>query len=183
MLVYSVLPKPSQAVTGADAKTLLLNALKNEGIDPSQEIQITNFTANDGDWTADVIVTSNPHSKCPIVKKRSYSNILRSFKFRLEQLIKDCDIRSPVVLREEAIIDAGALPETAGADYFCAFSIDELRNYDSTKSSEYCEKIEETELRNFSRNLPNGTWVVQFNRGESHFFMELDSYGKSIKTA
>ncbi len=181
MLAYSVLPKPSQTVTGADAQTLLLNDLAQQGI-AADEIQVFNFTRSGEVWTADVLVTKGPHSKCPTVEKRSYSDVL-SFKYRPEQLVKDCSPRSPIALREEAVIDSGALPAAAGADYACAFSAAELANYDAQKARVYCPLIDEAPLLNFARGLPSNAWVVQWDKGGSAGFIALDSFGNAIKNS
>ncbi|MEM0475338.1 MAG: hypothetical protein QW343_00920, partial [Candidatus Norongarragalinales archaeon] len=88
MLAYSLLPKPVEQMTGADARALLLEDLAQQGLE-RDEIQIFNFTQSNGKWVADVIVTRSPHSKCPTSEKRSYSDVLR-FKYRREQIVRDC---------------------------------------------------------------------------------------------
>lgn len=182
MLVYSLLPKPEEKTTGADAYALLLNDLAQQGI-ASDEIQVFNFTASDGKWTADVIITRMPHSKCPTSEKRSYSDVLR-FKYRPEQLVRDCVARSPLVLREEAVIASGALPAAAGADYACAFSTEELRDYDAEKTRVYCPLVDEAALLAFAQGVPANSWIVQWNKGGgAATFVALDSFGRILKTS
>jgi hypothetical protein len=182
MLVYSLLPKPAAVMTGEDARALLLNDLAQQGI-ASDEIQVFNFTASDGKWTADVVVTRLPHSKCPTSEKRSYSDVLR-FKYRPEQLIRDCVSRPPIVLREEAVIASGSLPAAAGADYACAFSMDELKNYDAAKTLAYCPLVDEAALLAFAQGLPSNAWVIQWNKaGGESVFVALDSFGSVLKTS
>ncbi len=182
MLAYSLLPKPSYATTGGDAYSLLLNDLTQQGI-ASDEIQVFNFTQSDGKWTADVIVTRLPHSKCPTAEKRSYSDVLR-FKYRPEQLIRDCVSHSPIVLREEAVIASGSLPTASGADYACAFAFDELKNYDAAKTRAYCPLVSETALLEFAGDLPANSWVIQWNKaGGASVFVALDYFGSVLKTS
>jgi len=182
LLAYSFLPKPSDEFTDADARTLLLNDLTQQGVS-GDEIQVFNFTRSDGKWTADVVVTRLPHSKCPTVEKRSYTDVL-SFKYRPEQLIKDCGKRSPIVLREEAIIDSAEFPAAHGADYACAFSVDELRNYVKDKAIAYCPLVDAEGLLSFASDLPDASWVVQWNKaGGASAFIALDSFGGAIKSS
>ena len=183
LLAYSFLPKPSNALTDSDARALLLNDLAQQGVS-GDEIQVFNFTrgdGNDGKWSADVIVTSLPHSKCPTVEKRSYSDVL-SFKFRPEQLIKDCGKRSPIVLREEAIIDSAEFPAAEGADYACAFSGEELRSYSKDVVIAYCPLVDAEGLLSFAAGLPCASWFVQWNKaGGASAFVALDSFGGVVE--
>ncbi|MFH0973272.1 MAG: hypothetical protein V1817_00575 [Candidatus Micrarchaeota archaeon] len=181
MLAYSILPKPETKTTSDDAYTLFLNDLAQQGI-ARDEIQVFNFTRSGDAWTADVIVTRAPHSKCPTSEKRSYSDVL-SFKYRPEQLIKDCAARSPIVLREEAIIDSGVIPQTAGADYACAFSAGELAYYDKDEALAYCPLVSSAELLSFAQGVPAGSWVIQWNKNEATIFVALDAYGNVLKTS
>ncbi len=181
MLAYSILPKPETKTTSNDAYTLLLNDLAQQGI-ARDEIQIFNFTGSGGVWTTDVIVTRAPHSKCPTSEKRSYSDVL-SFKYRPEQLIKDCAERSPIVLREEAIIDSGVIPQTAGADYACAFSAEEIAHYDNDEALAYCPLVSSADLLSFAQDVPTGSWAIQWNKNDATIFVALDAYGNVLKTS
>ncbi|VVB67413.1 Uncharacterised protein [Candidatus Norongarragalina meridionalis] len=178
ILIYQLIPTPSPTLNKEQAQRLILDDLA-----PLQAagayVELLGIQQTPGGWSADARIAFNPHSKCPTVQRRAYT--LVPFGFRPEDSIKNCSVKTPIVYREEALIDSGKLAEvTALGDGArgCAFY---LQEYDQKKAMEYCPWLDGSEFATFSAGLPPSTWVCFWEKDDAQAWVALDQYNGIVK--
>ncbi|PIO05897.1 hypothetical protein COT29_03645 [Candidatus Micrarchaeota archaeon CG08_land_8_20_14_0_20_59_11] len=178
MLVYMLVPIPSATLTKEQATRLImddLTPLRAAGA----YVELLSVEQSDGGWDADARVAFNPHSKCPTVQRRDYT--LVPFGFRPEETIRNCSVKTPVVYREEALIDSGKLPEVAALGdgaRGCAFY---LQEYAQANVEEYCPWLDDAEFASFSAGLPRASWVCYWENNGAKAWVALDQYNRILK--
>jgi len=177
-LAYPYFSNGSSALSREQAVAFVLDDVKpleSQGV----QARVVQVNSVEGKWAVDVLLTRNPHSKCPAVEKRFYS--LPPIGFRSESVLASCATPVSIDYREEALIASAALQPSLGSGaYGCAFLTDRLDPADATA---YCPPLDSAALSSFSDGLPASTWVVQWNDGGSTRWIALSARGQLLKSA
>ncbi len=188
LIAFTLIPQQQKvALTRDEVQKLLLKDLAEQGVNPS-EARVSSLTQVGEAWTATVIIAKNQHSRCPTVEKRDYSDVLK-FKYRPEMLVNDCNQRTSIALREEALINSGKLPAltqiTGANDAFgCAFLVKELvKELNSSEATAYCPGIDENALLAFASGLPENAWVVYWTGANQTAYTALSTQNEVLKTS
>ena len=183
LLAYSFWQPAITPLTKEDAERIILSDLSSE-IASGADVRIVETSGLDGRWSADVIVSFNPHSPCPTIERRVYT--LMPIKHRPEMIISDCRTRTPITLREEALINSAKFESVklvAGASdaYGCAFKV---KDFDATTAFDYCPKLD-GRIFEFVKGLPEEVWMIQWTSEKLNqtMFIALDPYNAVFKNA
>ena len=171
LLLYTLWPKPVQALTQEQAKQFVLQDLSS--LQAESRI-VSGGPQPDGSGQFDVLVTQNPHSACPTVERRLYK--LPPVSFRPSPFISECYKRNKLLYREEALINS-AKELGIGEGYGCAFKA----SANFTQESAYCPRIDATALSTFTAGLPQDAWVAYWEANGGNRIIALGEDGTVLK--
>jgi hypothetical protein len=170
--VYLGKPQGSESVSREEAINYALRDARNS-FSSDYDGSVLGAVQENGKWKITIQITLEPHSKCPQVVNRQYE--LFPLLYRDEKIVSGCNLKKPILRREEAIIDSVVLvPKARDYSYSCAFKLP------ARVEESYCAASEQ-ELSSVASGATKG-WIVQWESQTGKFFVVMDDEANVLKT-